>query len=143
MAEAVDVIREACLALAQHNDVAAARDLLRRHYPFTACSPSKRSWTRVEALRIYLRDGCVDRYSGQRLVFPGIFRVLSKLLPEEFPAHRNWRMSETHIAYWTLIPTIDHVVPVARGGIDNESNWVTTSMLRNSAKSCWTLQELG
>lgn len=38
---------------------------------------------------------------------------------------------------------MDHIVPVARGGADNETNWVTTSMLRNSAKSNWTLEELG
>ena len=45
--------------------------------------------------------------------------------------------------YWELFPTIDHVVPVAREGADDESNWVSTSMLRNAAKSNWTLEELG
>ena len=39
--------------------------------------------------------------------------------------------------------TIDHVIPVARGGADDESNVVTTSMLRNSAKSNWLLDEVG
>jgi hypothetical protein len=48
-------------------------------------------------------------------------------------------MSETHIIYWALFPTIDHVVPVAREGPDEDKNWVTTSMLRNAAKSNWTL----
>ena len=52
-------------------------------------------------------------------------------------------MTETHMVYWELIPTIDHLVPIARGGADNEKNWVTTSMLHNSAKSNWTLEELG
>jgi hypothetical protein len=42
-----------------------------------------------------------------------------------------------------LFPTIDHVIPVARGGPDCEANWVTTSMLRNAAKANWTLEELG
>ncbi|MDO9341828.1 MAG: HNH endonuclease [Bacteroidales bacterium] len=45
--------------------------------------------------------------------------------------------------YWDLFPTIDHLIPVARGGQDNESNWITTSMIRNSAKSNWTLEEIG
>jgi hypothetical protein len=45
--------------------------------------------------------------------------------------------------YWELFPTVDHIVPIARGGADDETNWATTSMLRNSAKSNWTLQELG
>jgi hypothetical protein len=52
-------------------------------------------------------------------------------------------MDCTHIAYWELSATIDHVVPVSRGGADDESNWATTSMLRNSAKGNFTLDELG
>lgn len=63
-------------------------------------------------------------------------------MPTEFPAHPNWKVSESHLVYWELFPTIDHVLPVARGGVDAESNWVTTSMLRNSAKAHWTLDEL-
>jgi HNH endonuclease len=92
---------------------------------------------------IFIRDGFLDRYSGAKLVFPGALRLLSKLMPEDFPAHPNWKMTESHIVYWELFPTVDHVVPVARGGTDDESNWVTTSMLKNSAKSNWTLNELG
>lgn len=89
------------------------------------------------------RDGFIDRYSGERLVFPGTLRLLSQLMPEHFPAHKNWKRAESHIAFWELFPTIDHVVPVARGGADEEANWVSTSMLRNSAKAQWTLDELG
>lgn len=51
-------------------------------------------------------------------------------------------MSECHIVYWELFPTIDHIVPVARGGRNSEENWVSTSMLRNSAKFNGTLEEL-
>jgi hypothetical protein len=51
-------------------------------------------------------------------------------------------MDSTQPAFWELFPTIDHVVPVARGGVDSEENWVTTSQLRNSAKANWTLEEL-
>ena len=64
------------------------------------------------------------------------------LLPEEFPFHPNWKMDSTHPAFWELFPTIDHVVPVARGGVDADENRVTTSQLRNSAKANWTLEEL-
>jgi hypothetical protein len=34
-------------------------------------------------------------------------------------------------------------VPVSRGGANDESNWITTSMLRNAAKANFTLDELG
>lgn len=47
------------------------------------------------------------------------------------------------MAYWELFPILDHIVPIARGGADADENLVTTSMLRNQAKSSWTLDELG
>jgi hypothetical protein len=52
-------------------------------------------------------------------------------------------LSETHIAFWDLLPTVDHEFPIARGGKDCIDNWITTSQLRNSAKANWTLEELG
>jgi hypothetical protein len=88
------------------------------------------------------QDGFIDCYSGQRLIFPGTLRLLSLCLPEEFPFHSNWKMDRTHPAFWELFPTIDHIVPIARGGEDAETNWVTTSQLQNSAKANWTLKEL-
>ena len=54
------------------------------------------------ALRVYQRDGFVDRYSGHRLVFPAALRALSELLPNEFPHHANWRMDACHFAYYEL-----------------------------------------
>jgi 5-methylcytosine-specific restriction endonuclease McrA len=120
-----------------------AQETIRNSYPFVPVAPSERKYGEVESLRIFLRDGFIDRYSGERLVFPGTLRLLSMQLPDVFPYQSNWKMSETHMAFWELTPTVDHVVPVARGGKDDESNWVTTSMLRNSAKANWTLEELG
>lgn len=93
--------------------------------------------------KVFVRDGFTDRYFGDPLVFPGALRAVSALSPSLFPYHRNWKQSLTHPAYWSHYPTIDHVVPVARGGADDESNVVTTSMLRNAAKSNWLLSELG
>lgn len=135
-------ISEICDALLGGNHEAAAR-IARHDYPFKPIRAAKRRYTELQSTRLFLRDGFVDRYSGSRLVFPATLRLLSKLLPKEFPTHPNWKMSESHIAYWELFPTVDHVVPIARGGADTEENWVTASMLRNSAKSNWTMEELG
>ncbi len=142
MQEKGDIIQQVTKALLV-GDTTEAAALLRDEYPFLRQPPVPRAYSDVTATRVFIRDGFLDRYSGTRLVFPGTLRLLSKLLPVEFPFHPNWKMSETHPAYWELTPTVDHVRPVARGGADNETNWVTTSMLRNSAKSNWTLEELG
>jgi hypothetical protein len=89
-----------------------------------------------------LRDGFVDRYTGQRLIYIGALRLLSYLMPTDFPYHKNGKMDQCHIAYWELIPTIDHIVPISRGGMDHVNNWVTTSMLSNARKANWTLDKL-
>jgi hypothetical protein len=123
--------------------LAAASNILLAEYPFLAVTPEGRRYTEVQSLHVFMRDGFTDRYSGQRLVFPGVLRLLSRLLPQEVPFHRNWKVAETHPAYWELFPTIDHVLPLSRGGADNDLNWVTTSMVRNAAKANWTLEDLG
>lgn len=134
------IISEVCRIVEQDHD--AAGRLFRENYPFMKVGPSTRTYTALQCTAVFIRDGFIDRYSGLRLIFPGTLRLLSQLLPEEFPFHRNWRMDLTHPAFWELFPTIDHVVPVARGGLDVTENWVTTSQLRNSAKANWTLEEL-
>jgi len=138
----VHVLRGACNALSS-GDVKRASTLIQEHYPFKPLGNSGRKYTASECTRVFIRDGFLDRYSGDRLIFPGVLRLLAKVIPDAVPFQLNWKMSETHPAFWELFPTIDHVVPVARGGADDESNWVSTSMLRNSAKSNWTLEEIG
>ena len=136
------VIARVCAALGD-GAIAEARHIARAEYPFDPSIHAGRKYTEYQSLQIFWRDGFVDQYSGNLLVFPGTLRLLSWLLPEEFPAHPNWKMAESHFVYWELFPTIDHVAPVARGGADSPDNWVCTSMLRNSAKGHWTLEELG
>ena len=122
-------------------DDAAA--LARNELPFEPFEQTKRSRTEAEKVAVYLRDGFVDRYSGDRLVFPGTLLLLSHLLPEEIPYHSHWDTAKCHMVFWYLSPTVDHVEPVARGGRDTTDNLVCTSMLSNDAKRHWTLEELG
>ena len=137
-AQVLEQISSALLA----GDREKAVEIARRDYPFDGSTAVKRKITDAQRTQIFIRDGFIDRYSGQQLVYPGAIILLSVLLPEEFPAHPSWKMSESHILYWELWPTIDHVIPVARGGEDDKSNWVCTSMGRNSAKSNWLLEEI-
>lgn len=142
MEDRTNVIKIICEALSS-GDTSGASEIAWRHYPFIAPPAVARKFTEAQALRVFVRDGFVDRYSGNRLLFPPVLRLLSILLPGVFPFHRNWKMSETHPAYWELFPTLDHIIPVARGGPDQEDNLISTSMLRNSTKANWTLEELG
>lgn len=137
-----DTIAEVGAAIAAHR-LDDAASIVRRDYPFTPLANVGRRCSDKQATRLFLRDGFVDRYSGRRLVFRGALRLLSHLLPTEFPFHPNWKTDACHFAFYELFPTVDHVVPVSRGGADDASNWVTTSMLRNAAKANFTLEELG
>lgn len=142
MREKGQIIRDICFALSAGNEL-KAKDIARWEYPFKISERSKRKITDVARTRIFIRDGFIDRYSGQKLVYPGTIMLLTVLLPNEFPYHPNWKMDAGHVFLWELWPTIDHVFPIARGGADNESNWVCASMLRNGIKSNWTLDEIG
>jgi len=135
------VIRDTCLSISQ-GELNSARLKIASDLPFVPLENAGRKYSDVQKTRLYLRDGFIDRYSGEKLVFPPVLRLMSKLMPAEFPYHPNWKMTECHIAYWQLSPTIDHIVPVARGGADDETNWACTSQLRNSAKANWLLEEL-
>ena len=137
-----EILASACQLLAR-GEQGAAQALLTTQLPFVPITLTERAYGLFHALTVFRRDGFVCRYSGERLVFPGTLRLLSILMPEQLPYHPNWKVTDTHSVYWQLYPTLDHVVPVTRGGLDDDTNWVTTSQLRNSAKAGWLLDELG
>lgn len=137
----IQVLAKVCAAL-ETRELAAATSLLLKGYPFVSIAPGKRKFRQLPYTRVFIRDGFIDRYSGEQLVFPPVLRLLSHALPEQFPYHSNWKMEVTHPAYWQLSATVDHLVPIAASGADDPSNWVTTSMAHNSAKMNWTLAEL-
>src|SRR2546423_983591 len=90
------IVKRVCAALAA-GDTLKASEIARTDYPFAAQTTGKRSFSALAATSVFQRDGFIDRYSGTQLVFPGVLRLLSRLLPTEFPAHPNWKMSESHI----------------------------------------------
>ena len=142
MSAKTEILGEVCEHLLA-GDMRSAADVANTRYPFVPIVPASRGYGEARCVAIFRRDGFTDRYSGEPLVFPGTLRLLSLLLPVQFPFQKNWRTAETHVMFWELFPTLDHVVPVCRGGTDDDTNLVTTSMLRNSAKANWLLEELG
>ena len=136
------VLRDVCAALSDDRPSDAAA-ILRDRYPFAPLVNVKRRYTVRQMLGVFIRDGFIDRYSGERLICPATLRLISKRLPEAFPFHPNWRADACHFGYWELCPTVDHVLPISRGGADDENNWITTSMILNAAKGNFTLDELG
>lgn len=123
-------------------DKSSAAAVICQSYPHRHAGIEKRTYTIKQKMNQFICDGFIDRYTGQKLVNPGMLKIISHYFPDEFPYQQHWKMSETHIAYWELIPTVDHIYPIARGGCDNEENWVTTSMKNNWIKGSYTIDEM-
>jgi hypothetical protein len=142
MSDKCGVLARVCEAIIG-NRVKEASATLLNEYPFAPVAKVGRRYSEVQYIQTFIRDGFIDRYSGDRVVFPGTLRLLSLVLPKEFPFHPNWKTDACHFAFWDLCPTIDHLFPVSRGGSDTADNWVTTTQLWNSKKGNFTLEELG
>lgn len=136
------VLQTACDLLLSH-DAVAARELVRSRLPRESAARINHRYSKRQLAGLFTRDRFTDRYSGKRLIFPGTLRLLSVLLPDEFPHHVNWKFGEGHPIYWELCPTLDHLVPTSRGGRNDPSNWITTSMVKNAAKAAFLIEELG
>lgn len=125
-----------------HGDIAKAQSLATRQFPWERSTAARKGITTVRALRIFIRNRFIDRYSGSRLIFPGALLAIGKLLPDHFPMHPTWKAGESYHVFWELWPVIDHVRPVTRGGAHDESNFVTTSTNNNVAKGNALVSEL-
>jgi 5-methylcytosine-specific restriction endonuclease McrA len=131
-----------CEAL-EEGDRQKAGELVRSRYPFDPPVDRRKAFTKLARTRVFLRDGFLDRYSGDRLFFPPVLEVISMSIPDDFPLHTSGKMGNNHVAHWELYSSVDHVVPVARGGAHEMDNWVTTSFMHNLIKSHWRLEDLG
>lgn len=126
------------------DDNTTAQALLQAVYPFTPPISSQGNTNLSTVMtHIFLYDGAIDRYTGQRLVYTPALRVLSLRLGMIMPFEEHWTREVTHQAYWDLAPTIDHKIPKVRGGSDELDNLVCCSQLTNSQKGSWTLEEMG
>lgn len=136
-----EVLKRVAINLLSQNKSEAIK-IIQNDYPFVHLEREKRTYNDKQKIKQFIKDGFIDRYSGQRLVNPGLLKVISYYMPDVFPYHPHWKMDECHNAYWELIPTVDHIHPIALGGTDSEENYATTSMLHNSIKNNWTLEQL-
>lgn len=126
------------------NDLAAASSYLRQNWPSSAGreSLSRGAFSLRRQLDVFQRDRFYCRYCLNRTIFPGSLGLITRLLPEVFPCHPNWKFTNTHPAYLVLSATLDHVVPIARGGSDDLSNIATACWRCNSIKGAWLLDEI-
>ena len=94
-------------------------------------------------MRVFARDGFMNRFTGELLIFPAVLRLLSMEFPTVMPYQMAWRLGKTHIAYYDLYACTTRLLAISRGGSDIESNLVTTTMPFVLARCESTVEEMG
>lgn len=155
---ALNAIVDICAALRADN-VTQAAEIIRTRYPHDPSDKptitSRRTKRKIgstgkvaarfdenEHVAIFMRDGFIDRYSGERLVFPGVLYVLSAVLPN-FPNQEHGKMTESHQAWWDLAASVNRIIPPSCGGTNDYENLVCTSWRRSSVKLSRLLEDIG
>jgi len=165
MREHSEIIMDVCLALSD-GDRGRGRELILKEYPFDplarprkvevrdrptdgatpeAREETKTFWTEDQAkkMRVFARDGFINRFTGELLVFPATLRLLSREFPKELPYQQSWRLGEVHLVYYDLFACVHQLIPFTRGGKEEESNLITTTMPYVLARSNSLVEEAG
>lgn len=161
MAERWEVIMDACLALSEGGRERCG-EIIRKSYPFDPRAKPREVKGREGAprdgkaeaiscwsedhyakMRVFSKDGFINRFTGEPLIFPAVLRLLSMELPRDFPFQQYWRPEGTHIAYHDLGACTTWLVPFSRGGRKEEANRVTTTMPYVLARTEMTVDEAG
>ncbi|MFI2294949.1 HNH endonuclease [Isoptericola sp. NPDC019571] len=138
-----EALETALRQLAGHN-LEGARTAL-REIPFVPTPRRTERWPATSTIaRIYARDRYQCRYCGEKTILTPVMRLLSRIFPDEFPMHPNWKSDQTHPAFVSRSATLDHIQPIAGGGDPvAEDNLVTACWGCNRRKGDLQLTELG
>ena len=70
------VISNVITMLLEGNE-SAAKAIISQDYPHTYFEIEKRTYTMVQKMNQFISDGFIDRYTGERLLNPGILKIIS------------------------------------------------------------------
>lgn len=136
------VIEEGITALLERGFESGARALEPIAYTPRAV-PKRPGLTRQVQGRVYRRDRFSCRYCGAELIPASIMELLGGLYPDLFPFHPNWKGGQTHPAFLSRSPVVDHIEPGASGGDWHAlENLVTACWPCNARKGDFTLERL-
>lgn len=134
-----DVLIYACLAL-EAGSAHAAEKIIATGFPFSHYLNDEKPLSEAAQLKIFRRDGFIDRFTGQKVFLPPVLTVLSEMLPDVFPNHPNWKRDETHQAHEMFNATIKKIIPNRPA---DEFNLVTVSSKTKFVVANATLEDLG
>ena len=62
----------------------AAKTVICQEYPHEQVEIEKRAYTMTQKMKQFISDGFIDRYSGQKLLNPGILKIMSHYFQKNF-----------------------------------------------------------
>lgn len=135
-----DVLIYACLAL-EAGSVDAAKKIIETGFPFSQyIKDEDKPLSEAKQLKIFQRDGFIDRFTGQKVFLPPVLPILSSALPDVFPNNPHWDRDKTHQAHEMFNATVKKIIPNRPA---DEFNLVTTSSKNRLYKSNATIENLG
>lgn len=74
--------------------IKCAKEIIQTEYPFMNLGSVSRHYSDKQKWEQFKRDGFIDRYSGQKLLNPGLLKTMSFYMPDIFLYHAHWKMEE-------------------------------------------------
>ena len=75
MTTGIDVIENACQKVSE-GDLDNAKNIIMQDYTFKPLVKAKRQYTETQKTKVFRDDGFIDRYSGEKLVYPPVLSCL-------------------------------------------------------------------
>lgn len=136
-----NVLVHACLAL-EAGSVDAAKKIIETDFPFSRYIKDEKQLPEAEQMKIFMRDGFVDRFTGKRVFMPAVLVVLGKTMPDVFPyKDTHWDRDQTHQAHEMFTAAVKKIIPSASAKY--ERNLVTVSYLTKLSRGNATIEDLG
>ena len=136
-----DIIIKACAAV-EKGKIEKAKEIISTNYPYSNFKNNLPETTVSRNLKVFMRDGFIDRYTGEKVILPVALSLLSFIIPDVFPLQKNWKYEGTHQAFYTIRAAVDKVNPADDYDKDL-STLVTTSYSNKIAKSNANLSDIG
>lgn len=110
--------------------------------------PNKPSVSEKDKFIVFRKNKYQCSYTGIKLITHPIIELLSYILPNEFPYNNPPNGSDkdeknTHLLVWALWPSVDHIIPVSKGGLNMLDNYTIANSKVNMFKAKFHHEEIG
>lgn len=124
-----------------------AKTLRARHVQKNIDVPSTERKLRMPAkafqASVFIRDRYFCRYCNKSTVALPVMNAIAAIYPMTYRLHPHWKATETDVSFWIDMASLDHIIPLTRGGTNETSNLATSCWRCNELKGGSLLTEIG